>query len=75
MRDDLLGVFGDPELTGKPAGDDLRTGKPTALLMLAYELADAARRFVDASNGGGVRLPPCSQVTRKASRAGAASLG
>ncbi len=35
LRDDLLGVFGDPAVTGKPAGDDLRSGKPTTLLMLA----------------------------------------
>jgi len=35
LRDDLLGVFGDPAVTGKPAGDDLRTGKPTTLLLLA----------------------------------------
>src|SRR5699024_4679402 len=28
LRDDLLGVYGDPVATGKPAGDDLRTGKP-----------------------------------------------
>ncbi|MEU7795757.1 polyprenyl synthetase family protein [Micromonospora tulbaghiae] len=44
LRDDLLGVYGDPQTTGKPAGDDLRTGKPTALLMLARQLADPAQR-------------------------------
>ncbi|MGV9765139.1 polyprenyl synthetase family protein [Micromonospora tulbaghiae] len=44
LRDDLLGVYGDPETTGKPAGDDLRTGKPTALLMLARQLAGPAQR-------------------------------
>ncbi len=32
LRDDLLGVFGDPEATGKPAGDDLREGKRTVLI-------------------------------------------
>lgn len=35
LRDDQLGVFGDPEVTGKPAGDDLRTGKRTTLINLA----------------------------------------
>ena len=35
LRDDLLGVFGDPEITGKPAGDDLREGKRTVLVALA----------------------------------------
>jgi geranylgeranyl diphosphate synthase, type I len=42
MRDDLLGVFGDPAVTGKPAIDDLRDGKPTALIALAITRADAA---------------------------------
>jgi geranylgeranyl diphosphate synthase type I len=37
LRDDLLGVFGDPAVTGKPAGDDLREGKRTLLLALAVE--------------------------------------
>ncbi|WFF08001.1 polyprenyl synthetase family protein [Micromonospora sp. WMMD1076] len=46
LRDDLLGVYGDPDTTGKPAGDDLRTGKPTPLLMLARQLADPAQRRV-----------------------------
>lgn len=32
LRDDLLGVFGDPAVTGKPAGDDLLEGKRTVLL-------------------------------------------
>ncbi|WP_018217625.1 polyprenyl synthetase family protein [Salinispora vitiensis] len=44
LCDDLLGVYGDPATTGKPAGDDLRTGKPTALLMLARSRADSAQR-------------------------------
>jgi geranylgeranyl diphosphate synthase type I len=35
LRDDLLGVFGDPEVTGKPSGDDLREGKRTVLVALA----------------------------------------
>lgn len=35
LRDDLLGVFGDPQVTGKPAGDDLTEGKRTVLVTLA----------------------------------------
>ena len=41
LRDDVLGVFGDAEVTGKPAGDDLREGKLTALLAHALRLAGA----------------------------------
>jgi len=39
LRDDLLGVFGDPAVTGKPAGDDLREGKRTLLVALALRAA------------------------------------
>jgi geranylgeranyl diphosphate synthase type I len=42
LRDDLLGVFGDPALTGKPAGDDLVEGKRTVLVALTLAGADPA---------------------------------
>ena len=37
LRDDLLGVYGDASITGKPAGDDLREGKKTVLIALSRE--------------------------------------
>ena len=40
LRDDLLGVFGDPSVTGKPAGDDLREGKRTVLVAATLERVD-----------------------------------
>jgi geranylgeranyl diphosphate synthase type I len=52
LRDDMLGVFGDPGITGKPAGDDLREGKRTALIAMAREdLPDADRALLDAGLG------------------------
>ncbi|OEJ93492.1 polyprenyl synthetase family protein [Streptomyces thermolilacinus] len=41
LRDDLLGTFGDPALTGKPADEDLRTRKPTYLFAVGRGLAEA----------------------------------
>jgi len=43
LRDDILGVFGDPAETGKPAGDDLREGKRTVLVAAALERSSAAQ--------------------------------
>jgi geranylgeranyl diphosphate synthase type I len=52
LRDDVLGVFGDPLTTGKPAGDDLREGKRTVLVALALDQASAAEAaFIDSRLG------------------------
>ncbi|MGU3356350.1 polyprenyl synthetase family protein [Microbacterium sp. M4A5_1d] len=52
LRDDVLGVFGDPAVTGKPSGDDLREGKRTVLIAYAREAMDAdGRADLDAALG------------------------
>jgi geranylgeranyl diphosphate synthase type I len=42
LKDDLLGVFGDTAVTGKPVGEDLREGKPTLLYAMARAAASGA---------------------------------
>ncbi|MEU8182696.1 polyprenyl synthetase family protein [Micromonospora sp. NPDC049044] len=56
LRDDVLGVFGDPGLTGKPAGDDLREGKRTYLVAAAVETTDEAGRELLLSQLGNPEL-------------------
>ena len=52
LRDDLLGVFGDPVRTGKPALDDLREGKSTVLMALTWQRASTQdRRTLRALHG------------------------
>ncbi|MBD0669900.1 polyprenyl synthetase family protein [Streptomyces sp. CBMA156] len=52
LRDDLLGVFGDPAVTGKPAGDDLREGKRTLLVAHAMRgLSATDARHLDGRLG------------------------
>lgn len=52
LRDDLLGTFGDPDLTGKSNLDDLRDGKPTALMALTVSLASEEERRILAKTVG-----------------------
>ncbi|MCU1589814.1 MAG: polyprenyl synthetase [Frankiales bacterium] len=56
LRDDVLGVFGDPSETGKPAGDDLREGKRTAMVAMALQRASAAQAAVVRRHLGDPRL-------------------
>ncbi|WP_374238304.1 polyprenyl synthetase family protein [Mycobacterium sp. PSTR-4-N] len=44
LRDDLLGVFGTPSLTGKSAGTDMEERKATSVIIAAYQLADGPLR-------------------------------
>ena len=46
MRDDVLGVYGDTLVTGKPVADDIREGKPTPLMALACAAATPAQNAV-----------------------------
>ncbi len=44
LRDDILGVFGDVAVTGKPVGDDLREGKRTLLIAATREAVPSGTR-------------------------------
>jgi geranylgeranyl diphosphate synthase, type I len=75
LRDDVLGVFGDPAVTGKPSGDDLRAGKRTVLLATAVELADqsdpAAAKLLRASIGTDLTDAEVHQLCEAIERVGA----
>ncbi len=72
LRDDLLGVYGDPAVTGKPAGDDLTEGKRTVLVALALHgaPADDARRL-DAALGSPLTLDEVDGLRRIIEASGA----
>ena len=57
LRDDLLGVWGDPARTGKPAGDDLVSGKPTVIISLAQGRLRGPARAVLSRIGSPELLP------------------
>ncbi|CAB5010073.1 unannotated protein [freshwater metagenome] len=58
LRDDVLGVFGDPSQTGKPAGDDLREGKRTVLVAEALERSNPTQAAVVRRHLGDPALTP-----------------
>ncbi len=65
LRDDQLGVFGDPETTGKPAGDDLVEGKRTVLVALAMDGAPSEDRArLDAALGTSLAGPQVEELRR-----------
>lgn len=51
MRDDDLGVFGEPEQTGKPACGDITEGKRTVLLALTRRHCPEQREWIDSLLG------------------------
>jgi len=72
LRDDQLGVFGDPALTGKPAGDDLVEGKRTVLVALALAAAPAPEReLLDSSLGSELSPQQVDELRRIITSSGA----
>ncbi len=53
LRDEILGAFGDVEVTGKPVGEDFREGKPTVLWTYAMSAAGPREREILARYGDG----------------------
>ena len=52
IQDDVLGIFGDPKITGKPVGGDLREGKKSYVLMRGYKLANLKeKQILEEANG------------------------
>ncbi|MFJ9440709.1 polyprenyl synthetase family protein [Kitasatospora sp. NPDC101235] len=76
LRDDLLGVFGDPAVTGKPAGDDLREGKRTLLVAHAMRgLSAADARYLDERLGApDLAAPEVAELRELVARSGAPEL-
>ena len=73
LRDDLLGVYGDPAVTGKPAGDDLREGKRTALVARALDrLGDRGAALNDALGDPALSASDIERVRELISSSGAA---
>jgi geranylgeranyl diphosphate synthase type I len=74
LRDDLLGVFGDPAVTGKPAGDDLREGKRTLLVALALRALPpaAARRLDERLGAPGITVEEIAELSELVAHSGAA---
>ena len=47
IRDDIIGLYGSPEVIGKPAGSDVKGRKKTLLVIKAYEFGgESERRFL-----------------------------
>lgn len=66
LRDDLLGVFGHPARTGKPAIDDLREGRPTMLIEIARTRANPRQRHeIDSRYGDPVLSEAAAETLRQ----------
>jgi geranylgeranyl diphosphate synthase type I len=74
LRDDVLGVFGHPTATGKPAGEDIREGKQTLLLVLAKQMAGPAERRVIETVSGNPAATDADIADVRAALAGCGAL-
>ena len=69
LRDDVLGVYGDSEVTGKPSGDDLREGKRTVLIALAEQrMPESSKRVFNEMLGDRSLTPDQIEVMQSTLR-------
>jgi geranylgeranyl diphosphate synthase type I len=67
LRDDILGTYGDPAVTGKDPDDDLREGKRTLLVARAVAMATPAdRRLLGELIGRPDLVPAQAEAARAA---------
>jgi geranylgeranyl diphosphate synthase, type I len=74
LRDDVLGLFGDPAMTGKGALEDLREGKRTVLVLRAMDMAGPAARAELAATLGDPELDEAGAERARAIIAGSGAL-
>lgn len=75
LRDDFLGIWGDPQRTGKPSGDDLKLGKSTRILSLAdAHLLGSARRLLERIETGNLSDSEVEELRDAMDRAGIRSM-
>jgi len=68
--DDLLGIWGDPAVTGKPVGSDLRSHKKSLPVALAYEAGGPAADMLRRAFAGEMTDDVVEQVSAELDRAG-----
>lgn len=72
LQDDVLGLYGDPEVTGKPVGGDLREGKKTLLMLEAYSRAsDNQKKYLAAKCGHEITEAELNEVRQIVDQTGA----
>ncbi|WP_181276479.1 isopentenyl-diphosphate Delta-isomerase [Brevibacterium oceani] len=75
LRDDFLGIWGDPELTGKPSGDDLKLGKSTRILSLAgIHLQGRSRLLLERLEAGNLSDSDVEELRDAMDQAGIAAM-
>lgn len=72
IRDDLLGMFGDTNIIGKPVGNDYREGKKTLLVLHTYQNSTNEQKlFIENTLGKDIDQSTLLQVLKLMKETGA----
>lgn len=70
MIDDVLGIWGDPKITGKPVGNDLRQRKKSIPMALGFQGDALLAKAMTAAFASQPTLDQVQDLTRKLTEAG-----